>query len=229
MNPQGTRLRLAEISASALAHNFGVAGQDSVDLSGDAFGHGVAAVVAVAREAGIREFTVGTERERVALRELGVEAQVRSVDETKVIDTYGLRANAQNDLQPVMSLTAQVVAVKSIEAGGGVSYGYTWKAPSDGWLALVALGYGDGFNRAWGNRISALVDGAKYPAVGRVAMDAHSISTGAVQLEVGQSITYLGQSQELIQSAGTLADAVGCSPLAVTANLGRRVLRQVIS
>jgi alanine racemase len=142
------------------------------------------------------------------------------------MSAYGLRSNNQGFL-PVMTLSAPVVAVKSIRQGGGVSYGYTWKADADGFLALVGLGYADGFDRAWGNRINAHRGESLFPAVGRVAMDAHTVSTGNEELTVGDMLTYFGVLGTSCIYAEELALSVGGSPLTVTANLGLRIARVV--
>jgi alanine racemase len=219
--------RFASIDVQALRSNIAAANLSVIDLSANAFGHDAAIVVATAREAGISEFSVGREGERTDLlaRWGDIRVSVAPIDEAGVAATYGLTAAAGT--APVMSLSARVIAVKEIEAGGGVSYGYTWRAAADGWLALVPLGYADGFNRAWGNRIFATHDGQTYPAVGRVAMDAHSLSTGPNALSVGDVVTYFGATPRGPVFAETLAATVGCSPLAVTSNLGSRILRVV--
>jgi alanine racemase len=227
-SPVSVPQRLAKINVQALMSNIGTLQQSVVDLSANAFGHGAEIVVSAAREAGVKEFSVGRESERdELLARLGNEItiSVSPVDEVAVSAIYGLKA--ASGTSPAMTLEARVVAVKEIEAGGGVSYGYTWRAPANGWLALVPLGYADGFNRAWGNRVSAVFDGQRYPAVGRVAMDAHSISTGSTALSVGDVVTYFGGSSDAPIFAESLAVAVGCSPLAVTSNLGSRILRMV--
>lgn len=70
------------------------------------------------------------------------------------IGLYGLSPNpdlapaASLDLHPVMRLEAPLTQVKRVPAGRAVSYGGTWRAPTDRWLALVPLGYADGIPRA---------------------------------------------------------------------------------
>ena len=66
----------------------------------------------------------------------------------------GIAARAGVTLRPVMTLRAQLVNVKPIPAGAGVSYGWTWMAPRPTTVGLVPLGYGDGIPRHASNRAS---------------------------------------------------------------------------
>jgi alanine racemase len=223
--------RVALISRSSLESNLRELGADdlTVDLSADAFGHSCAIVVPLFRELGVKSFTVSRESDRVRLRALfpKISIDISPVDDAMVSQVYGLTSAKEARIRPVMTLLSEVVAVKSIEAGGGVSYGYTWRAPVDGWLALSSLGYADGFNRAWGNRVSARVGRAIFPAVGRVAMDAHTVSTGSKKLSPGDLLTYFGGTDDEAVFAQEFADCVGSSPVSVTTNLNSRIIRVV--
>ena len=64
----------------------------------------------------------------------------------------GIAALAGVTLRPVMRLRAQLVNVKQIPAGAGVSYGWTWTTQTPTTVGLVPLGYGDGIPRHAGNR-----------------------------------------------------------------------------
>jgi len=219
----------ALVSLSALTHNVESLGIERIDVSADAFGHGIESVVSHLRARGVSAFTCGRDSEVAALKFQFPDVDVvqQKIDPEQAIATYGLRPSAGVNLRPVMTLSSRVIAVKSIAAGGGVSYGYTWIAENDGFLALVGLGYADGFDRAWGNRINGHVHGRAYPAVGRVAMDAHTISTGDDKLSVGDDVVYFGEFAERTVYASELASSVGGSALAVPSNLGTRIARIV--
>lgn len=74
-------------------------------------------------------------------------------------------------LSPVMSLQARVTEVRRIARGRTVSYGRTWTAERDSVLALVPLGYADGYPRILSNRGEVLIRGTRCPIAGRVTMD----------------------------------------------------------
>ncbi|MDO5722358.1 MAG: alanine racemase [Actinomycetaceae bacterium] len=103
------------------------------------------------------------------------------------IGLYGLSpdpthaSSEQLGLQPVMTLTAQLSLVKPVRAGQTVSYGGTWVAPRDTWLAVVPLGYGDGIPRHASNAATVLVRGTnpiRARIVGRVCMDQFVVDLG---------------------------------------------------
>lgn len=197
-------------------------GSVSVDLSRNAFGHGAAEVATKARELGVSHFTVRGKTEQENLCQLlpDLPVHVAPVDEAAVCELYGL---THGDALPVMTLTAHVVAVKAIKAGAGVSYGYTFRAPSDGWLALVPLGYGDGFIRALGNRARGHLSSGDALVAGRVAMDVHSLFTGDTPARRGEDVTYFGSHG---QRASDLADLVSAPAPSITAALGPRIVRE---
>ena len=96
---------------------------------------------------------------------------------------YGLETVAgvpedEHGLEPAMSWVGRITVVKPVAAGEGTSYGMTWRAPEDGYLAVVPAGYADGLPRAWQGRFGVTVRGRAYPQVGRVCMDQHVIFLG---------------------------------------------------
>jgi alanine racemase len=74
--------------------------------------------------------------------------------------------------RPVMSLHARPIRVADLPPGHGVSYGPTFRTQRASRIATLALGYGDGYARAFANRAEALVRGQRVPLVGNVTMDA---------------------------------------------------------
>lgn len=100
------------------------------------------------------------------------------------IGLYGLSPNPQVatgqalDLRPAMRLEAPLAQVKRIPAGQAVSYGGTWSAPTDRWVGLVPLGYGDGLPRAASGTGPVAVAGLRTTIVGRVCMDQVVVDLG---------------------------------------------------
>ncbi|HEY9291195.1 MAG TPA: alanine racemase [Microlunatus sp.] len=91
----------------------------------------------------------------------------------------GLATAAGLELEPVMTLRAELVNVKPILAGDGVSYGHTWIAPEDTVVGLVPLGYGDGIPVHASNRAQVQVGDRRVPIRGRVCMDQFVVDLGA--------------------------------------------------
>lgn len=87
---------------------------------------------------------------------------------------------AELDLQPVMQLESTVIAKSTVPAGASVGYGATWRAQRDTPLAVVAIGYGDGYPRHVSPEAFVLIEGQRCPLVGRVSMDMLMVDISAV-------------------------------------------------
>lgn len=126
-------------------------------------------------------------------------------------------------LLPGIEWRSHVVFVKPIGAGETVGYGRTWTAPSDTWLATVAVGYGDGYSRSLSNRGRMLVNGRSYPIAGRVSMDQTMIDLGPQpEVAVGDEVVLIGRSGDEEITAMELADLQGTISYEVTCAIGRR-------
>lgn len=97
-------------------------------------------------------------------------------------------------LQPVMSLHARVTEIRNVKKGQSVSYGATWTAARDSVLALVPLGYADGYPRNLSNISEVLVRGERCRVVGRVTMDQILIDVTAIapNVQAGEIVTAWG-------------------------------------
>lgn len=75
------------------------------------------------------------------------------------------------DLVPVLELKSRVATVREVPAGTPVSYGRTNTLQRDSRLAVIPVGYGDGYCRGFSNQITVLINGQKAPVTGRICMD----------------------------------------------------------
>ncbi len=77
-------------------------------------------------------------------------------------------------IEPVMSVKARIAAIQVLKPGEVVGYGMRYTAPSQRRIAILPIGYGDGFPRVR-NEGGALIHGRRAPLVGGVAMDAITV------------------------------------------------------
>jgi alanine racemase len=125
-------------------------------------------------------------------------------------------------LLPVARLTAPIVQIRDLAAGETIGYGATFAAPRAMRTATVALGYGDGFLRAAGNRGAAIVRGALCPILGRVSMDLTVLDASAAHgAAAGDRAEFFGPARAIEKAA---ADA-GTLAYELLTDLGRRVTR----
>ena len=136
---------------------------------------------------------------------------------------YGLDLAALADprtasgLRPVMSVKAPILDLRKVAAGTGVGYCRTWRAPREAVIALVPVGYGDGFSTGFGSG-DVLVRGVRCPIAGQVSMDSLTVDVTAVaDVAVGDECVLLGEQEgerigaaDLAARAGVAAYEVWC-------------------
>jgi alanine racemase len=95
-------------------------------------------------------------------------------------------------LRPVVSVKARVTALQSLDPGETVGYGMRWKAETPARIAIVPLGYGDGYPRVR-NAGEVIVRGRRAPIVGGVTMDALMFDATAIEgVSPGDEVMLLG-------------------------------------
>lgn len=95
-------------------------------------------------------------------------------------------AAARGDIQQVCTPRAQVIQVRQVPAGATVGYNATFRAPTDLSVAVINIGYADGYRRAFSSLGQAHVEGVELPVVGRVSMDLVTLdSTSAPRIQEG--------------------------------------------
>ena len=142
----------------------------------------------------------------------------------------GIAALAGVGLRPVMRLRAQLVNVKQIEAGAGVSYGWTWTAEATTTVGLVPLGYGDGIPRHAGNRAWVGWSGSRVPVRGRICMDQFVVELGEGRVaQPGEEVIIFGPGDHGEPTAAEWAawcDTIGYE---IVTRIGTRVPRRYLN
>jgi alanine racemase len=118
------------------------------------------------------------------------------------------------ELKPVMTWKARITALKNIPRGQSVSYGATWTAQRPSRIAVLPVGYADGYLRSLSNRGQVLLNGARCPVVGRVTMDQILIDVTEVSAEIGDEVTIWGQNlpvEGVAEQAGTISYELLCA------------------
>jgi alanine racemase len=135
-------------------------------------------------------------------------------------------------LRQVGRWTCRVLERRTVQPGQTVGYGRTWRVEGDKpvQVAVLPVGYADGFNRLLGDRGRALIRGASFPVIGRVSMDLISVLVNE-HVQVGDEAVLLGAQQgELGAGMITAWDlAARCStiPYETWTGIGARVARIV--
>jgi alanine racemase len=127
-------------------------------------------------------------------------------------------------LKPVLTWKTVVAQVKRVEKGEFVGYGCTYRTTRDTRIAVLPIGYYDGYDRKLSNRGMVLIRGQRAPVLGRVCMNLLMIDTTDLPaVEVGDIVTLIGRDGDEEVSADTLAEMAGTINYEILARLGAHV------
>ena len=113
-------------------------------------------------------------------------------------------------LRPVLSWRARVAQVKAVPTGGFIGYGRTYRATHPMTIAIIPVGYHEGYDRRLSNLGYVLIHGMRAPVCGRICMNMMMVDvTHIPQVEPGTVATLLGQDGSERVSAEQLASWMG--------------------
>lgn len=143
-----------------------------------------------------------------------------------LIDDILEQSIARPDLRPVLSLVSRVAYVRDVPKGEGLGYDQTFHTTRDSRIALVPIGYNDGYPRGESNRQSAILKGVLVPVVGRVSMDWTLLDvTDVPDCRKGDEVTFIGRSGGHEIKAADLAANLGTIGYEITCGISPRVRR----
>ncbi len=143
------------------------------------------------------------------------------------MDPFGIDP-AERALVPALHLSTYVAEVKRCRAGESAGYGRSFTAQRDTYLAVLPIGYGDGWRRGLSNNADVLIGGHRYPLVGTVSMDNVTVDlgpdAGAERLR-GEPATLIGVDGEQRIAAEDVARRLDTINYEITCGLTQRVPR----
>lgn len=134
----------------------------------------------------------------------------------------------QASLEPALSWKAEIAQLKTIKAGEHVGYGLSFQAKRQTILAVVPVGYYEGYDRRLSNSGTALVAGEIVPVVGRVAMNMIMLDVTDTKPSIGDEVILIGSQDDANITVEGVADAIGTIPYEVLARLNPLLKRKVI-
>lgn len=133
------------------------------------------------------------------------------------------------DLQPVMSWKTRVAQVKDIPSGGAIGYDRTFVANRPMRIAVLPVGYWDGYDRALSNTSKVLVHGRVCPVVGRVCMNMTMVDVSAVpHVSLDDVATLLGREGMHAYTADDMAKDLGTITWEVVTRVNPLIPRVVV-
>lgn len=130
-----------------------------------------------------------------------------------------------NPMETVATLTAPILQLRDIADPATVGYGATYVATPPAHIAVLGIGYADGYPRNLGNAGTAAVRGKRVPVVGRVSMDLLAVDVGGLPrdaVRVGDAVELIGPTvgvDEVAAAAGTIS-------YEILTGMGRRLVRE---
>jgi alanine racemase len=155
------------------------------------------------------------------------------------IALYGYQSNTGSQgepplpLAPVLRLTARLALLRDLPAGCAIGYGSTWTTRRPSRIGLLPIGYGDGYNRRFGNLAVMQIRGRDVPVVGRISMDLTTLDLtdlpgGGRDVRVGDEVTVISERPGDSNSVEGLARLAGTIPYEITCQIGTRVRRELV-
>jgi len=133
------------------------------------------------------------------------------------------------ELQPVMSFKTRVIQIKEMGPGCGISYGHTFVTSRKSRIAVLPVGYADGYLRILSNRAQVLIGGRRAPVCGRVCMNATLVDvTDLPPVHSGDEVVLLGQQGDERITADEVAqwmETISYEVLCLFGSFNERVFR----
>ncbi len=140
------------------------------------------------------------------------------------IGLYGIDSNLQyqDQLLPISTLKTTISQINEVKKGETIGYGRKGRANEDLIIATIAIGYADGFSRAFGNGVGeVIINGKIAPVIGNVCMDMTMVNITGIDTMVGDEVVIFGDQMPIT----TLADRLATIPYEILTNVSERVKR----
>jgi alanine racemase len=146
---------------------------------------------------------------------------------------YGLDPSPEvprpSDFVPALSFKTSVALVKQVPAGTYVSYGCTFCAERPTRLAVILVGYADGFRRQPNNYGAVLIRGKRAPIAGRVCMDQTMIDVTDIEgVQPGDEVVLIGRLGTEEIRAEEVGDRLGTNIYETVSTISARVERKYV-
>ena len=143
---------------------------------------------------------------------------------------YGLQPskelNNEVDLKSILSFKTKVVQIRTLQQDTAISYGSIYKTDSKEKVAVLPVGYKDGYPRLLSNRGEVLIKGKRAPIRGRICMGQIIVSIEDIEdVEIGDEVVLIGRQNDAQISASEIAELASTISYEIVCNLDRNLKR----
>lgn len=136
-------------------------------------------------------------------------------------EDYGLR--------PLMTVKTKILSIRRVPSGTPVGYGRTFITRRESTIAVVPVGYADGYSRFFSNNAEMLVRGIRTPVAGRICMDLSMIDVTEIDdISEGEEVVLLGRQEGAMISANELSARIHTIPYEIMTSLGNGANREYL-
>jgi alanine racemase len=133
-------------------------------------------------------------------------------------------------VKPVLTWKTRILSLRDFGANQPLGYGATYVTRAPAHVAVLPVGYADGYNRQLSNRGRVIVREHYAPIVGRISMDLTLVDvTGIPGISVGDEVILLGACEGLSVDALEHAELADSTPYEILCNISKRVPRKYCS
>lgn len=139
---------------------------------------------------------------------------------------YPKRRWQDEGLKPVVRWVTHILSIREVASGTALGYGHEFVTARPSRIALLPVGYADGYGRLLKGRAQILTHGQRASVVGRISMDLTLVDvTDIPQAKAGSRVTLLGEEGDALISVEEMADWMETIPYEVLCRIGARVPR----
>jgi len=134
------------------------------------------------------------------------------------------------EVSPALELKCQIIDLKTIQPGTGIGYGHLFSPKKEMLVAVIPIGYADGYNRLHSFGGEVLIRGRRCPIVGAVSMDFTMIGVpDDLEVEMQDVVTLIGSDENEEITVSELARKLSTIPYEIFCLLGDRVYREYLN
>jgi alanine racemase len=130
-------------------------------------------------------------------------------------------------LTPLMKVKTRILTLRNLPSGSPVSYAKTFITKRKSKIAVIPVGYADGYNRLFSNNAEVLVGGRRAPVVGRVCMDLTMVDVTDIRgIAEGDEVVLLGGQGHDVITASELSSRIDTIPYDIITSLGSKARKE---
>ncbi len=138
------------------------------------------------------------------------------------IGLYGVSSKATPRVKPISRLKTTISQVRQIDIDQTVGYGRKGKVSRASQIAVLPIGYADGYDRRLGNGVGKVyVNGHFAHIIGNVCMDMCMVDVTGIEVQVGDEVELMGEHVLVVE----MAQAIGTIPYEILTGISQRVKR----